>query len=277
VKGLRAGARERLVAGAVLIVLFAVGAIALGRWERSHAIDANRSGIARARSEAGPDLFSARLASVVSTDGLACTQYRLQPSLGISLCWDGSGHLVEAVRFDGDRTERWSLADYPSAATIHTPVSFLAALTPYLAVRPKALAVAAALRNYVKPCLLLTKQVLRHRFRRGLVRAAARRVAANCSNAQGLITAATRQAPEATTWLGTLPERFGRLAADVAYAAERLSFRPRVRRVIPKRKRSALAVYRERRKSAIARGVSLRRELKRAIARQVEGVRALER
>jgi hypothetical protein len=129
----------------------------------------------------------------------------------------------------------------------------------------------------VKPCLLLTKQVLRHRFRRGLVRAAATSVAVNCSNAQASITAATRQVPEATTWLGTLPGRFGRLAGDVAYAAERLSFHLRRRHVILERKRAALAVYRERRKSAIARGVSLRRELKQAIARQVEGVRALER
>jgi hypothetical protein len=276
VKGLRVGARERLVAGAVLLVLFAVGAIALGRWERSHAIDANRSGIARARSEAGPDLFSTRLASVVSTDGLACTQYRLQPSLGISLCWDGSGHLVEAARFDGDRTERWSLADHPSAATIHTPVGFLAALTPYLAVRPKALAVAAVLRNNVKPCLQLTKEVLRHRAERLLVLVAARRVAAGCSNAGGLMTAATRQAPEATAWLGELPRRFVRLTADVVYAAERLSFGFRHPHAIPKQ-RSALAVYRERRESAIARGVSLRRELKQAIALQVKGVHALER
>jgi hypothetical protein len=181
------------------------------------------------------------------------------------------------VRFDDNRTERWSLADHPSAATIHTPVGFLAALTPYLAVRPKALAVAAAVRNNVKSCLQLSKQALRHRFRRRLVLAAARRVADNCSNAQVLITLATRQAPEATTWLGDLPERFRRLAAAVGYAAERLSLRLRDRHVIPERKRSALAVYRERRTAAIARGVSLRRELKQAIARQVEGVHALER
>ena len=269
--------RGRLFAGAAVILLFAVGAIALGRWERSHAIDANRSGIARARSEAGPDLLSGRLTSVVSADGLACTQYRLQPSLGISLCWDGSGHLVEAARFDGNRTKRWSLADHPSAATIHTPVGFLAALTPYLAVRPKALAVAAALRNNVKPCLQLTKQVLRHRAERLLVLAAARRVADSCSNAQALMTVATRQAPEATTWLGTLPRRFVRLTADVVYAAEGLSLRLRHAHALPKTKRSALAVYRERRKSAIARGVSLRRELKQAIVLQVESVHALER
>jgi hypothetical protein len=260
-----------------VILLFAVGAIALGRWERSHAIDANRSGIALARSEAGPDLLSRRLTSVVSIDGLACTQYRLQPSLGISLCWDGSGYLVEAVRFDGNRTNRWSLADHPSAATIHTPVGFLAALTPYLAVRPKALAVAAALRNNLKPCLQLTKRVVRYRFRRLLAVAAARRVAASCSNAQVLITAATTQAPDATTWLGTLPRRFGRLCASVGYAAQRLSVRLQDRRAIPERKRSAMAVFRERRKSAIARGVTLRRELKQAIALQVKSMHALER
>jgi len=269
--------RGRLFAGAAVILLFAVGAIALGRWERSHAIDANRSGIARARSEAGPDLLSGRLVSVISADGLACTQYRLQPSLGISLCWDGSGHLVEAARFDGNRTKRWSLAYSPSAATIHTPVGFLAALTPYLAVRPKALAVAAALRNNLTPCLQLTKQVLRHRAERLLVLVAARRVADSCSNAQALMTVATRQAPEATTWLGTLPRRFVRLTADVVYAAEGLSLRLRHAHALPKTKRSALAVYRERRKSAIARGVSLRRELKQAIVLQVESVHALER
>ncbi len=268
--------RGRLFAGAAVILLFAVGAIALGRWERSHAIDANRSGIARARSEAGPDLLSGRLVSVISADGLACTQYRLQPSLGISLCWDGSGHLVEAARFDGNRTKRWSLAYSPSAATIHTPVGFLAALTPYLAVRPKALAVAAALRNNLTPCLQLTKQVLRHRAERLLVLVAARRVADSCSNAQALMTVATRQAPEAKAWLGTLPRRFVRLAADVVYAAERLSLGFRHPHAIPKQ-RSALAVYRERRKSAIARGVSLRRELKQAIVLQVESVHALER
>jgi hypothetical protein len=269
--------RGSLLAGAAVILFFAFGAIVLGRWERSHAIDTNRSGIARARSEAGPDLLNGRLTSVVSIAGLTCTQYRLQPTVGISLCWDGSGRLVEAVRFDSDRTKRWSLAEHRSAATIHAPVGLLAALTPYVAVRPKALAVAAALRNNLKPCLQLTKQVLKYRFRRRLALGAARRVVDNCSNAQALISAATTQAPEAATWLGTLPLRFGRLAAAVVYAAQRLSFRLQHPRAIPKPKRSALAVYRERRKSAIARGVPLRRELKQAIARQVESVRALER
>jgi hypothetical protein len=277
VKGLRRVARGRLVAGAVLLVLFAVGAIALGRWERSRAIDASRSGIAHARNEAGPDLVSRPLISVVPETGLVCTQYRLQPSLGISLCWSGSGQLVEAVRFDGNRTESWSLADHPSAATIRAPVRFLAALGRYVAIKPSALAVAAAIRDKVKPCLRLTKQVLRRSAEGRLILAATLRVRDRCSSAQAYISAVTKQAPAAKAWLGKLPRRFRRLTAAVVYAANRLSFGLQEPGAIPERKRSAVAVYRERRKSAIARGVVLRAALKQAIARQVENMRALER
>jgi hypothetical protein len=70
-EGVESRRAQTPVAGAVLIVLFAVGAIALGRWKRSRAFDASRSGIARARSEAGADLVSSRLTGVVSNAGLA--------------------------------------------------------------------------------------------------------------------------------------------------------------------------------------------------------------
>ena len=263
--------RGRLVAGAALLVLFAGGAIALGHWERSRYIDENRSGIARTRVDAGRDLVSRRLTGVVSDVGLACAQYRLRRSIGISLCWNGSGQLVEAARFDGDRTEKWSLADHQSAATIRAPARFVAALTRYAATKPSALALAAALRDNLRPCLRLTKQVLRRSAEGRLVLAAARRVVSGCSHAQAFIAAATKQAPGAREWLGRLPGRFRRLTASVVYAAQRLSFR--LQHPLQK---GALVRYRNRRKAAIAKGVVLRAELKQAIARQVKNLRALE-
>ena len=263
--------RGRLVAGAALLVLFAGGAIALGHWERSRYIDENRSGIARTRVAAGRDLVSRRLTGVISDVGLACAQYRLRRSIGVSLCWNGSGQLVEAARFDGDRTEKWSLADHQSAATISAPARFVTALTSYAATKPSALALAAALRDNLNPCLRLTKQVLRRSAEGLLVLAAARRVVSACSHAQAFIAAATKQAPAAREWLGRLPGRFRRLTASVVYAAQRLSFR--LQRPFQK---GALVRYRNRRKAAIARGVVLRAELKQAIARPVKNLRALE-
>jgi hypothetical protein len=275
VKGLSAGAV--LIAGAAMIVLFAIGAIVLGRWERSQDIDENRAGIARVRSEVGPKLVSRRLTGVVSDLGLACAQYRLQRSLGISLCWNGSGQLVEAARFDGDRTERWSLADRPSAATIRTPVRFLSALTRYATAKPKALALAAALRGNLRPCLRVSKLVLRRSVQGRFIIAAARRVVSRCSHAQAFIAAATKQAPQARQWLGNLPGRFRRLTASLVYAAGRLSWRLQHPHVVSESKRSALARYRKRRRIAIVRGAVLRAELKEAIAHQIERLHALER
>jgi hypothetical protein len=110
---------RRVVVAAAVVIVAAMGLVAVARWERSRHADHENAGIQRVRSEIG-ELDGPTLAGFRVLEDFQCLIYRRNGrTFGLELCVDWNGRVVEAMdRRNGDG-EIWSLREDPGRARVH--------------------------------------------------------------------------------------------------------------------------------------------------------------
>ena len=134
---------RRWVLLSVATFAVALAAVAYGRDEGKRAADVQRQGLLVTRAEVGGRLLHPTQAVYDSAGGLECLVYAfIGNSLGLELCFDSSGRLVESVDRRGRErifSLRWSRADAPlsiSPSNLTVAVTRLPAYARHVGVLP---------------------------------------------------------------------------------------------------------------------------------------------
>jgi hypothetical protein len=111
--------RPRVLLACVLFAVGALVAVALvGRWEKERWVDAQQRGMERVLHLVGP-LDQRSLVGFRALPQFDCLVYRRGTELlGLELCVDGTGHLIEAIDRRGGARRYYDLESDPGAASI---------------------------------------------------------------------------------------------------------------------------------------------------------------
>lgn len=97
------------------LAVLATAAVAVGRWERGHQARVESDGMARVLAAIDGRLVQPALSGTFSAGPLACFLYDTRERVnGLSVCFDGSGRLAEAVDARSGTPSWWSLRFEPS-------------------------------------------------------------------------------------------------------------------------------------------------------------------
>lgn len=112
--------RRPLVAVLLLLLVAAVAAIPIGRWEGQRATAKQLRGIERVQAAVGPDILGTKLSGVAQVGALECLLYRADDYVyGLELCVDSAGRLVRAVDATGSAdAHSWDVSADPSTASV---------------------------------------------------------------------------------------------------------------------------------------------------------------
>ena len=121
--------KRRVIVTAVATVVLAGLLVAVGRWERERAVRRENAGLAAVFAAVGP-LRTARPTGW-RIGPPSCVAFSTpQNALGLQLCFDAQGRLVESVDRRGAQPVYSSLVDEPSAAKIRVPRSLIDSMLP---------------------------------------------------------------------------------------------------------------------------------------------------
>ncbi len=110
--------RRRLAVGAVVVLVAALVAVAVGRWERTRHADRENDGIERVYAAVG-ELDGPTLAGFRFLEEFQCLIYRRDGrTFGLELCVDWDGRVVEGIDRRGGEVEIWSLREDPADARV---------------------------------------------------------------------------------------------------------------------------------------------------------------
>ena len=135
--------RRRVVLATVGLVVLAAAAVGVGRWERGHQARVQSDGMARVLAAIDGRLVQPALSGTYSAGPLVCFLYDTRERVyGVSVCFDGSGRLAEAVDARSGTPSWWSLRFEPSLgryrvnpAEVRGASAFLAARKVYSGVK----------------------------------------------------------------------------------------------------------------------------------------------
>jgi hypothetical protein len=122
--------RKRLVVATLGVALLAVAIILVGRWEQQRSAQQQMAEMRKVLAAVGP--LDRAVPTGVRIDNPSCLAYSVpQNRLGLQLCFDNSGRLVETVDRRPAQPVYASLAYDPSLSTIRLSPKFVRGLFTY--------------------------------------------------------------------------------------------------------------------------------------------------
>ena len=128
--------RRNVALATVGLVVLAAAAVGVGRWERGHQARVQSDGMARVLAAVDGRLTQPALAGTFSAGPLLCFLYDTRERLnGVSVCFDGSGRLAEAVDARSGTPSWWSLRFEPSLGRYRVNPAEVRGASAFLAAR----------------------------------------------------------------------------------------------------------------------------------------------
>lgn len=216
--------RRRVVLATVGLVVLAAAAVGLGRWERGHQARVQSDGMARVLAAIDGRLVQPALSVTYAAGPLVCLLYDTRErNYGVSVCFDDSGRLAEAVDVRSGTPSWWSLRFEPSLGRYRVNPAEVRGALLFLTGRKVHMVVKAAADSSLDACTVRVAKVayaLREpRKVEGSARQWLTQVKLHCrqsaKNLDELPTALRARYPE----LASVVQRYVTTCADAAKAA----------------------------------------------------------